>query len=226
MRKRLKDIGIVIPAYNAEGTILQVMDGLSSLGFDKEGIIVIDDGSSDRTYSLCRDWGAFVVRHFRNMGKGEAQKTGFRICLKKGFSYILTLDADLQHSIEEIPKLLRSRERGDIILGNRMGHIKGMPFLNRISNLLTSLVVSLFIKRRIRDSQCGFRLIRAEVLKDISLKTSHYQTESELLIKAGQKGYRIVEVPITPLYQNSISYINPFWDTLRFILFSLRSLWR
>jgi len=226
VRRNLANIGAVIPAYNAGRGISKVIEGLIDFGFKRENIIVIDDGSVDDTYRVSKDYGIEVRRHLRNRGKGAAQRTGFSLIIKKGLSYVLTLDADGQHRIEELGRLLDSIEKSDIVIGNRMGNTKDMPLLNRISNLLTSLVVSLFIKRRIRDSQCGFRLIRTEVLKNISLKTSHYQTESELLIKAGQKRYRITEVPITTLYQNGISFIHPLLDTLRFIILVLRCFWK
>lgn len=223
MRGNLANIGVVIPAYNAEKTIPKVIEGLINFGFERENIILIDDGSVDGTYRVSKGYGIEVGRHLENRGKGAAQRTGFSLAIKKGFPYVLTLDADGQHRIEELAHLLNRIEESDIIIGNRMSNIRSMPLLNRISNLLTSLIVSLFINRRIRDSQCGFRLIRTGVLKNIPLKTSHYQTESEFLIKAGQMGYKITEVPITTLYQNNRSFIHPLLDTLRFIILIIKS---
>lgn len=226
MRKDLADIGVVIPAYDAEKTISNVIEELINFGFKRGNIIVVDDGSMDNTYRVSKKYNIEVAKHPKNRGKGAAQKTGFGIALEKRLPYILTLDADGQHRIEEVANLIEGAKDSDVVIGNRMGNLRSMPLLNRLSNRTTSLIVSLFIRKRLRDSQCGFRLIKAELLRDVSLRTSHYQTESELLIKAGERGYKISEVKITTLYPESISFIHPLLDTLRFITLVLKSFWR
>ena len=99
---------------------------------------------------------------------------------------------------------------------------KEMPFDRWVTNNLTSLIISIFSRQRVRDSQSGFRLIPTWFLKAINLKTVGYDFESEMLFKAGRIGCEIVEVPITTIYDDSPSYINPFKDSTRFI----RQIWK
>ncbi|MCX8082505.1 MAG: glycosyltransferase family 2 protein [bacterium] len=213
-----KEIAVLIPAHNEEKAIGGL---ISELKKKFETVIVVDDGSSDRTGILARENGAIVLRHPVCKGKGEALKTGFRYVLEKGegISAILTMDGDGQHRIEDIENFIRGYYRNkniSIWVGKRK--IKGtkMPFIRRLTNISMSLSISFFSLQWIPDTQCGFRLIKKDVIKNIRLLTSHFETESELLIKAGWKMYRIGSVPISTIYSEEKSKINPTRDTLRF----------
>lgn len=218
-------IGVLIAAYNAEDFIGKTITDLLGTGFNKEDIIVVDDGSSDRTSEIAKNLGVVVLCHSKNRGKGASHKTGFTWILKNNYNGVFTLDADGQHNVQEIKRFIPAFRENRIVLGDRTGDLKGMPFLNKFSNKTTSLVVSLFTKKRIKDSQCGFRLLGQKVLSKVRLKTDHFETESELLIKAAKQGFAIQSIPITTLYPDVKSSIHPLVDTLRFVILAIRMLW-
>jgi glycosyltransferase involved in cell wall biosynthesis len=218
---------VVIPAYRASGRIGAVLEGLAAWVPSRD-TIVIDDGSGDGTADEAQARGVRVLVHEANRGKGAAHRSGFAAALASGYEAVLTLDADGQHDPNDLPKFLDAwREgRGDILLGSRWETLAMMPPLRRMVNRITSVVVSLLIGRRVEDSQSGYRLIAAEVLRRVPLRTARYQAESELLIKAGRAGFAIASVPIATRYAGETSYIDPLRDTLRFVGTALAGLWR
>ena len=147
---------------------------------------------------------------------------GFRFATEKGFTAVITIDADLQHLPEEIPGFLAQADTGALVIGTRKRNIRNMPFDRLVTNGLTSLIISIFSTQRVRDSQSGYRLIPTNLLRSLRLVSSRYDFESEMLFKAGYLGCRISEVPISTIYDESTSFINPLKDTLRFI----RQIWR
>jgi glycosyltransferase involved in cell wall biosynthesis len=290
----MKKILVIIPAFNAEKTISRLIGLISVNNIEKENILVVDDGSIDSTYEIARSCGVKVLQHKKNKGKGEALKTGFEYAIRKNYTGVITLDADLQHDPKFIPEFIKAlvgvrqrrtspaeqsetsseeqrragcptyesfsfpsldgrgkgrvtplpnplpqrgegtpieirqrrtspakqvlqRSRPDILVGTRERNLKMMPFSRWLTNNLTSMIVSIMGFTNVRDSQSGYRYISAEVLKSIRLKTKKYELESELLIKAGRKGFKISPVYISTIYQGSKSFINPFVDTGRFI---------
>lgn len=148
--------------------------------------------------------------------------SGFDYAIKKQFRSVLTIDADLQHLPEEIPRFFALDNGRRLIVGTRNMNLKNMPFERWLTNNLTSMIISVFSTQRVRDSQSGFRLLPTEILKEILLKSVGYDFESEMLFKAGALGCIIVEVPISTIYEGSTSYINPLLDTTRFI----RQIWK
>lgn len=213
-----KEICILIPAYNEERTIGELVRKLKNRF---ETVIVVNDGSSDRTPLLAAEYGAIVLSHPVCKGKGEALKTGFSYILKekKEINAVITMDGDGQHPVEDTENFLKAyhRNRGiSIWVGKRK--IKGtdMPFIRRLTNISMSLIISLFSIQWIPDTQCGFRLIKRSVIENVKLLTSHFETESELLIKASWKGYKIRSIPVSTVYSREKSKIRPVRDTVRF----------
>jgi glycosyltransferase involved in cell wall biosynthesis len=218
-------IAVIIPAYNAGTTIRELIERTSRF-ISREDIVVIDDGSRDRTSQTARATGALVLRHEINRGKGEALKTGFRHVQRLNYHALITLDADLQHDPESIPDFVRkASSTSGIIVGTRKRNLRIMPFARWLTNNLTSVIVSVLSGQSIRDSQSGYRLITAQVLKKMRLESRKYDLESEILIKARRKGFKIDEVPIRTIYAGGRSFINPLADTARFIKLMWRSLW-
>lgn len=216
---------IVIPAYN-EGRALDKL--LASIKFPLGDIIVVDDGSTDNTASVSHSAGVRIIRHKKNMGKGVALRTGFRDAIKEGAGWVVTMDADGQHCPGDVPLFLKAvkADKGDIIIGEREVSNRTMPTLRFLTNLTTSFIVSILGGKRVRDSQSGFRVLKSEVLSGVSVSTDNFQAESEIIIKAARKGFRVTSVPIKTIYNESNSHIRPFLDTLRFINLVLQSLWR
>ncbi|HPP30093.1 MAG TPA: glycosyltransferase family 2 protein, partial [bacterium] len=170
---------------------------------------------------LAEENGATVLKHSVCRGKGEALKTGFRYILENlsDISAVITMDGDGQHKVEDVvsfEKAYRRNKNISIWVGKRK--IKGtdMPFMRRITNISMSILISLFSLQWIPDTQNGFRLIKRDVIRNVTLITSKFETESELLIKAGWKMYRIGSVPISTVYSKEKSKINPTRDTIRF----------
>ena len=153
-----------------------------------------------------------------NKGKGEALKTGYRWALDQGLDWVFTMDSDGQHLPAEMQLFLDAVADGelDVVVGTRMARTEGMPWIRLKTNQFTSWVVSRLAGCRIPDSQNGYRLYRAALLKDVRLRTSRYDSESEILVRLARKGARIGAVPITTVYGDETSSINPFVDTGRF----------
>ncbi len=209
---------ILIPAYNAGRWLNQLIERMPP-DVDRTDILIVDDGSTDDTLPIAQRCGVSVTSHGRNLGKGAALKTGFDIGRSRGYDTIVTLDADLQHPPELIPSLVHAIKLGkaDLIIGARHRHGTTMSIARRISNALTSALVSWRVGQKIPDSQSGFRAIRSGILKEIQLTTSRYETETELLIKAADRGFRIGHVPIPTIYAGETSSIRHVVDTCRFI---------
>jgi hypothetical protein len=111
-----------------------------------------------------------------------------------------------------------------MFIGNRLSKAQGMPWVRILTNKFMSWILSKVTKQKIPDSQCGFRLIKREVLKKLNLKSAKYEIESEVLIRASRLGFKIESVPVKTVYRGERSKINPFADTLRFIRFIFKEL--
>ncbi len=212
---------VVVPAFNAARHLPELAARLRKYVCD-ENLLVVNDGSTDETVDILQDLDLNYISFPRNRGKGAALQAGFRYAIDNNYRSVLTIDADLQHLPEEIPGFFAADDGRRVIIGTRRMATGVMPLERRLTNNLTSLIVSIFSFCRVRDSQSGFRLIPTEVLKAMRLKTVRYDFESEMLFQAGALGCRVAEVPISTVYEESTSYINPFKDTLRFI----RQIWK
>jgi len=218
-------ICILIPAYNAQNTIGPVLEKVCSLGLDT---LVVNDGSTDGTSAVVQSYGVKLLEHSKNLGKGASLRTGFQYILEKNYELVITLDADGQHDPFEIPLLLKAFERvePDLLIGSRTAEFGQMPFLRRFWNRLGVRAVSRLCHADITDSQSGFRVIRAELLRRISLTTKGFDTELELLIKACKKGFRVLSIPIHSQKLNGPfpSHFKPVKDTWLVCKLFLRSL--
>ncbi len=221
----LKRVGVVIPAYNAAKTLDILVKQLMALGFDEKHVVIVNDGSNDNTGQVATDLGVSVIDHEKNMGKGAALQTGFDFARKMNLERVFTLDADGQHKVADIKGFLDLTEDFDLLIGTR-NHVANMPLLRKLTNRTTSLVVSLLSDKYIPDTQSGFRYLQLRIFEKIRLKARNFQTESELVVKAARNKYRIGFVPITTLYRDEKSHINPLVDTVRFVNMALRFLWR
>ena len=217
-----RDICAIIPCYNESRTIARLVRMVKAHVAD---VIVIDDCSTDGTAEQARAAGAIVRSHPRNMGKGVALKTGFIAAAELKFKAAVTLDGDGQHDCTEIPLFIEAYDRGncDLVVGNRMNDTRSMPRIRRVTNRFTSWAISRMVGVSISDTQCGFRLIGLDFWRAVRLDSSHFDLESEILIKACRKGARISQVQIRTIYFGTDdSKINPFTDTVRFF----QLLWR
>jgi len=216
---------VVIPAFNADRTIAQVIHGCVSV-VQRENIIVVDDGSTDKTRTLVEQSGATIIVHENNRGKGAALRSGFSAALKYGCDAVITLDADLQHDPTYIVKfleLIKKDENWGIIIGSRWRSGTKMPLDRRLSNRITSFLISIRTGQKIPDSQSGYRLIKRDVLEKVVTKENRFMAETELLLKASFNGFNIGTVHIPTIYAQEGSHISKFRDTLQFISLYIRS---
>lgn len=215
----------LVPALDAAGTIGLVVRGALK---HVERVVVVDDGSVDETAAEAARAGARVISHGQNFGKGEALKTGFKHALSEGFDAIVTLDADTQHDPDEIPRLLEAAYAGaDIVIGARLAEKDKIPRARYYTNLVGVACISWRAGTHIEDTQSGFRVYRTDAVRGIRLYTHGFDTETEILIKAGRLGKRIVTVPVRTIYTDEIiskSHFRPVCDTYRICMVFLDSL--
>lgn len=197
----------VIPAYNEEKGLEKVLNSvLNLIPCYLYQTIVVDDGSKDKTADVASKYqckGVILLRHEKNRGKAAALKTGIEKALEFGYDLILTLDADGQHLPQDIPLLLNKINEGyDLVIGER--DFNKMPFWNMIANIIDAGVTSSITKKRITDSQCGFRAIRSRLFHDgkINLKGERFTIESEMILQAAINDYKIGFVGISTEYNS------------------------
>jgi glycosyltransferase involved in cell wall biosynthesis len=203
----------IIPAYREEGRVGRVVAAARQY----IPVIVVDDGSPDGTEAEAKAAGAAVVRLEPNRGKGTALLAGFAEARRRGYEAVVTLDADGQHDPAAIPAMLAQLERGaDIVIGTRLGDLRGMPPQRIFSNTFTSAVISMLAGRLVRDSQTGYRALRLKAVEKLPLKRRGFDLESEMLLKAARAGARIAHVTVPTIYGDERSKINVPADTYRF----------
>jgi glycosyltransferase involved in cell wall biosynthesis len=215
---------VVIPTYNEAKTIGEIVRQIRELNLE---VIVVDDGSQDNTFQIAKNNYATVFRNEDNQGKGASLIKGFQYAKDNNFDAIITMDGDGQHESSDIPYFIRLAKYSPsgFFIGNRMSRPKSMPAVRLLTNKFMSWLISKVAKQKIPDTQCGFRLIKREVLEKLNLKTVKYETESEIIIQASRLGFKIESVPIKTIYGGEKSQINPFIDTLRFMRFIIKELW-
>ena len=217
----MSQVCVVIPAYQAEGSIGPLVRDIVAQGLP---VIVVDDGSLDRTSAEASRCGARVLTRALNGGKGAALREGFAAALEGDFEWILVMDADGQHLPAEIPLFLKRAAGGDIdlILGSRMECPQDMPVMRRLTNWIMSRILSLLVHQSMPDTQCGFRLISRRVVDKVQLTSDRFEIDSELVVKSAWAGFRIIWVPVSSIYRHNLSFIRPVQDTIRFVRFLMR----
>lgn len=205
----------VIPAYNEAKHLADVVRRTRQ---ELDHVLVVDDGSTDDTAAQARTAGAEVLVHSENRGKGESIKAGLRYWMERGFLWVVILDADGQHLPEEIERMLdqAGADGADLLIGNRMNDVGSMPLVRRIVNRYMSNKISRICGQQIPDTQCGFRMLHRDLIPSVLVGTNRFDYETEMLILASRKGFRIASVPITTVYSDEVSSIHPVRDTLRF----------
>lgn len=206
----------VIPAYQDEKHIGDIVRRTRER---LDHILVIDDGSSDQTAQRAREAGAEVLVHAQNRGKGEAIKTGLEHWSAREVIWAILLDSDGQHLPEEIDRFIAaaaSATEPTFFVGNRMNDTARMPFVRRIVNRYMSSEISRVCGQIIPDTQCGFRMLHRQLIPEMLGGGHRFDYETEVLIIASRKGYRIESVPITTVYTDQVSKIHPVRDTIRF----------
>jgi len=202
-------ITIGIPAYNEEKNIASIITKLKNI---TDSIIVCDDGSSDMTSEISKNLGAIVISHKKNMGYGAAIRTIFQKSVELDSDILVTFDADGQHRIDDVSKILQPLENNeaDIVIGSRfLDNESKVPNYRKIGIKVITQVTNASLKKKLTDSQSGFRAYNKQALTQISPSEMGMGISTEILIKASSKGLRIAEIPITILYHDDASTHNP-----------------
>ena len=212
-------VAALVPAYQAAAHLGEVLLGLQALPAPPH-VLVVDDGSRDATAQVARQFGVQVLSFAANRGKGHALLAGFAALAP--FDAIVTLDADGQHLPEYLPAFVAAADAGaDLVLGCRE-LTPNMPVQRRFANAFSSGWCSLIAGQPIRDSQCGYRLYRRNVIAATPVRASRYEVETEMAVRAARLGFRIAEVRIPTVYGDETSHLSPTRDVPRIVGMMLR----
>jgi len=196
MEKRV----IVIPAYNEEKTIAEAVRGALQAA---DRVLVVDDGSADRTSEIAAAAGAIVVRHAVNRGLGGALGTGIEGALRLGADLIATMDADGQHRSEDAKRAMDRVAEGDVdfVIGSRMLEKKGnMPARRRFAQFLGNALTYVLFRKWVTDSQSGLRAMSRHAAERIRIRSSRMEVSSEFVKEVVDKRLRLAEIPIEAIY--------------------------
>lgn len=195
-------IGIIIPAYNEEKNIGKTLSKIPSNLCEKIDIIVVDDGSTDKTYQIAESYpNTIVLKHYRNRGYGAAICTGLDLCRQDTYDVLVTLDADGQHRPEEIYNFIEPifKNEADLVIGSRyLGKCNfRIPFYKRLGEKIIEKVLKFLFNQNVSNSQNGYRAFNRKIIDIIDdIKFMDYTFCTEVLLKAGINGYCIKEIPI------------------------------
>ena len=216
----IEPLVVLVPVYNAEPTLANVVKGLRR-NLPNALIIGIDDGSTDGSRKLLRTVADETIEFDKNQGKGAALRAGFAKALEKGASAVLTIDSDGQHDAAFAPAIVGALDRADIVIGTRDLSGAGVPKHRRIANMISSAATRAVSGGKVRDSQSGYRAVKAEVLRKVHAVGDRYEFETDFIIRAARAGFTTVNVPISTIY-GSPSYFREFRDAWLVI----KVLWR
>jgi glycosyltransferase involved in cell wall biosynthesis len=197
------DIWIIMPAYNEENIIGEVLPELILRGFK---LVVVDDGSIDKTYQIAREvldnypGQGYIFRHPINRGLGATLKTGMEACLERDADVMVTFDADGQHNPDDILPVCQPIINGkaDVVIGVR--EFNDMPGIKKISNQLMNLITWIFYGARVKDSQSGLRAFNRKAAIALDIESREYGISSEIIREIKHKSLKMEEVPIETIY--------------------------
>jgi len=213
--KRKHKIIAVLPAYNAEKTLAATVADFPAGSVDE--ILLVDDGSRDRTVEIARGMGLTVIVHQKNTGYGGNQKTCYKYALDNGYDIIVMIHPDYQYDSRVIPHAVSFIELGicDVVLGNRIrtraeAVACGMPWWKYLSNRALTLFENLFLGQNLGEFHSGFRVYRRSVLETIPFETNSddFVFDTQFLVQAVHFGFRLGDVPVPVRYFDEASSIN------------------
>lgn len=214
---------VLIPCLNEEAAIASIVKSVLQLGAP---LIVIDDGSDDRTPDIVGTLPVTLLRHSERQGKGEALRTGFREALRQGFDAVVTMDGDGQHLAADVPRLVDVAKRypDHIIIGARLLQREQQPKARRRANDFADWGISWACAQPIVDTQSGQRWYPRSALDLVELNAENFVFEAAVLIAASrEKGLGIISVPIASRYQGTfrLSHFSPVRDFMRICMYTI-----
>ena len=217
-------VAIVIPALNEELQIRGIVEQALQISAD---VIVIDDGSTDRTAELIADLPITLIRHATPRGKGEGLRAGFREVLRRGLDGAVTMDGDGQHAVADVPRLLAAAQRfpGSLVIGARMGNRDNQPSARRRANAVADWGISWGCGIPVADTQSGQRYYPRAALELVDLDAEDFVFEAAILIASVREaGLKVVSVPIETRYQSEfrLSHFRPVRDVTRITWYTIK----
>jgi glycosyltransferase involved in cell wall biosynthesis len=225
--KRTQRVIAVMPAYNAEKTLAATVGDIPAGSVDE--IILVDDGSKDRTVEIARAMGLTVLVHPQNRGYGGNQKTCYREALRRGADIVVMIHPDYQYDSRVIPHAVGFLELGicDVVCGSRIRSRDealrgGMPVYKYLSNRILTVIENLALGQNLGDFHSGFRVYRREVLETIPFErnSDDFVFDTQFLVQAVRFGFRLGDVPVPVRYFDEASSIN-FRRSLKYGLSTL-----
>lgn len=217
------EVTIGIPAYNEEKNIGVIIAELYNI---TKNIIVCNDGSTDKTGIIAEKMGALVINHERNLGYGASIRSLFLKAKENNSDVLVTIDADGQHRIEDIKVVLEPifNNKADLVIGSRFldKNQKNIPSYRKAGIKAITKLTNTALDRNITDSQSGFRAYNKQVLSQIVPSDYGMGVSSEIVIKASKAGFKIMEVPITVLYEGDTSTHHPVSHGMSVILSTMK----
>ncbi len=221
-------VWIVIPAYNEAQRISAVLGKLRSAGY--ANIVVVNDGSQDNTAEVASKHTVHVLSHLINRGAGAATKTGLEYTKEQHAEVVVTLDADGQHAIDDLGKVVQPVLKGnaEVVIGSRMIDSTGMPWIRKFGNFGLNIGTFLLFGLWVSDSQSGFKAFSLAALEKISIRMDRYEFCSEMIHEIKRNKLKFIEVPIKVIYtkesyakgQSVIGGLKTAWGMIKKILLS------
>ena len=212
-------ICVVMPTYNNGGTLRDVVERILLFCPD---VIVVNDGCTDDSADILASFGEkiTVVDYGTNRGKGYALKQGFKKAKELGYNYAITIDSDGQHFPEDIPLFIKTLEQNpdSLIVGSRNLRQENMPGGNTFANKFSNFWFKVQTGVDLPDTQTGYRLYPLQKMPNLSLLTSRYEAELELLVGAAWRGTDLIPIKINVFYpkaEERVTHFRPFWDFFR-----------
>lgn len=202
--KKGKDkISVVMPAYNAERTLERIYRDIPRKIIDE--VILVDDGSQDKTVQLARRLGIKTIVHKKNKGYGGNQKTCYQNALEGGAGFVIMLHPDGQYDAKDLKKFVTAYKKGlgEVIIGSRFaGERNETPFYKAVSIRVITMLFNLVLGTRLTEANSGYRGYRSEVLEKIPWANNGdgYIFDPQALIQCRHFGFRIAEVPVSKVY--------------------------
>jgi len=214
---------VLIPCLNEEAAIKDVVGSVVALGAP---VIVVDDGSDDRTPAIVAELPVTLLRHTERKGKGEALRTGFREALRQGFDAVVTMDGDGQHLASDVPRIVAAAQRypNHIVIGARLIDKAQQPKARRFANAFADWGISWACAQPVADTQSGQRWYPRAALDLVDLPAENFVFEAAILIAASrEKGLGVASVPIASRYQGEfrLSHFNPVRDVVRITTYTV-----
>ncbi len=214
---------ILVPTYNNQKSLASV---LQDLQLYSSNIVVVNDGSTDETFEILKNFSHLDIHHFaQNRGKGAALDHGFKMAQDLGYEYAITIDSDGQHYPDDLEIFLNELENKEenspeiLLVGDRNMGRDGIPGKSSMGNKFSNFWYLVVTGRQLTDTQSGYRLYPLHIVNPIKLYTNKFEYEIEIIVKASWRGVDVRNIPIKVFYEeNRVTHFRPFWDITRIVM--------